>query len=238
MKDNSSKREKILILGGTAEATELAKKLVENNEVDFITSLAGRTREPKTVPGKMRIGGFGGIEAMANYIRDNNITKIIDATHPYAEKISSNARKAAKLANIPLEILTRPEWQQQSGDDWHHCESLDAAAEALPIRSTVFLALGSQHLAAFFRRDDVRFIIRMIDPPNIDLPFRNYSLILGRPGQSVEEEEATFRDHNITALVCRNSGGTRGYNKILAARECGLPVYLIARPDVSRNPPR
>ena len=104
MKDNSSKREKILILGGTAEATELAKKLVENNEVDFITSLAGRTREPKTVPGKMRIGGFGGIEAMANYIRDNNITKIIDATHPYAEKISSNARKAAKLANIPLEF--------------------------------------------------------------------------------------------------------------------------------------
>ena len=90
--------------------------------------------------------------------------------------------------------MTRPEWQQQSGDDWHHCESLDAAAEALPIRSTVFLALGSQHLAAFFRRDDVRFIIRMIDPPNIDLPFRNYSLILGRPGQSVEEEEATFRE--------------------------------------------
>ena len=188
------KAERILLLGGTREAVALAAKLVAEGH-DVTTSLAGRTKEPREVEGKLRVGGFGGAEGLARWIENERITRLIDATHPFAEAISRNAKSAAEMTGVDFEQQKRPQWQAVEGDDWRRVADLQAAADAVVQGSVVLLALGSQHLQAFYRRDDVRFIVRMIDPPAERLPFAEFDLVLSRPSASPHAEAEFLKAH-------------------------------------------
>ena len=229
MLEPPEKRPKVLILGGTAEAKALAEQLAARGDVTVITSLAGRTAHPVLPPGEVRIGGFGGAAGLTAYIRETGVTRIIDATHPFARRISENAIQAAAETGIALEHLVRPGWVSQRGDRWQEVSSLDEAARALPAGAIVFLALGRQYLDAFAARSDCRFVIRMVDAPAEPLPFADPVLILGKPSADPAREAELFAAHGITHLVCRNSGGASGYGKIAAAREMGLTVIILGR---------
>ncbi len=222
------KPKKILILGGTKEAGELARDLVSKGR-DVTTSLAGRTKEPAPVEGKLRIGGFGGAEGLAAYLKAEGITRVIDATHPFAKTISANAVKACELAAVPLDIRTRALWQKQPGDLWIEVATLEEAAAALPENARVLLALGRQYLDAFSGRTGCHFVIRMIDPPETPLAFGSYHVLTAKPSVDPDEEAALFREHAITHIVARNSGGEGAYAKIVAARAMGLPVVMVGR---------
>lgn len=219
--------ETILILGGTAEAADMAARLAGQG-IPVITSLAGRTREPIPLKGKTRVGGFGGAQGLANYLRENAIALLVDMTHPFAARISENARTAAKLANVKLIAWHRPAWDKMDGDTWIEVESLAAAVTTIPPQARALLALGSQHIAPFAARADVHFLVRMIDPPVAPLPLPDHELLLAKPG-SVEAEYALLRNRKITHIICRNSGGMASYTKIAAARLLALPVIMIVR---------
>ncbi len=225
---NSTSRDRVLILGGTAEARDLAARLVAEGHA-VTTSLAGRTQDPILPAGEVRIGGFGGAEGLAQYIVDEGYDRIIDATHPFARRISENAIKAAAITGIPLEQSVRPRWRKQPGDRWQAVRSLEEAAKALPPNATVFLALGRQYLDAFSTRPDCRFVIRMVDPPVSPLSMGDHVLVLGKPASDPAREADLFTAHGVTHLVCRNSGGPAGYAKLIAARHLGLPVIMLER---------
>ncbi len=220
---------KILILGGTAEASKLASQL-EALPVEAITSLAGRTANPAPISGKLRIGGFGGTEGLANYLTTEKVDLLIDATHPYATRISHNALVAADMANIPLLRLERPAWEKESGDNWIEVENEAQAATLIPAGERVLLALGRQHIKPFADHGDVHFIIRMIDPPEVSLP-HDCEIVLAKPG-NYESEKQFLSGRKIGLIVSRNSGGSISYAKIEAARDLALPVLMIARPPV------
>lgn len=220
--------DKILILGGTREAADLAAELVALGH-DVTTSLAGRTREPEPVAGNVRIGGFGGAAGLAAYLAANGFTRLIDATHPFAKRISANAAEAATIAGVPLEVRRREPWARQSGDHWIEVETLDAARDAIPPGARVLLALGSQHIAPFAARADVHFTVRMVDPPQAPLALPDHELVIGKPGATAEEEAVLLKRYAITHLVCRNSGGERSRAKIDAARMLALPVIILGR---------
>ncbi len=217
----------ILILGGTTEAAALAVRLTARG-IPVTTSLAGRTREPLPLKGQTRTGGFGGPQGLAAYIRENAISVLVDMTHPFATQISLNARKAAELTGIKLIQWHRPAWEKLDGDTWLEVPGIAAAVNAIPPNARALLALGSQHIAPFAARQDVHYLIRMIDPPPAPLPLQDHELLLAKPG-SVEEEFALLRDKHITHIICRNSGGKASYAKVAAARLLGLPVIMIAR---------
>lgn len=223
----------ILILGGTREAANLAATLSDNG-YDITTSLAGRTREPLPLKGKMRQGGFGGVAGLAQYLRDNNVALLIDMTHPFAVNISANARQAAAQTNTKLIAWQRPKWEQMEDDIWHHVDSIQQAIAVIPANAKVLLALGSQHIAPFAQRDDVHFLVRMVDAPAQPLLLPHHTLLLAKPGL-LEEEFATLQSQAITHIVCRNSGGKASYTKIAAARLLSIPVILI-EPTVQTAP--
>jgi precorrin-6A/cobalt-precorrin-6A reductase len=221
------KAETILILGGTKEAAALAAELVAAHpDWRIVTSLAGRTKEPKPVAGEVRTGGFGGAEGLAEYLSREHITSLIDATHPFASQISANAKRAAALACIPLETHTRLPWQKQPGDIWLEFTTLEEARDAIPPAARVLLALGSQHLGMFESRADVHYVVRMVDMPQSRLPLPDYELVVGMPGDA-KAETALLQRHRITHIVCRNSGGDGAYAKIVAARRIRRPVIMI-----------
>lgn len=220
----------ILILGGIKEASKLANTLDQKGH-KIVSSLAGRTKEPKPIAGKTRIGGFGGIEGLSAYLAVQRIDLIIDATHPFAKTISANAKAASLQAGVPLIQYQRPLWEKQAGDNWQEVADLEAAKNAIPKGAKVLLALGRQYIAPFAERADCHFIIRMVDAPEAPLPFTHYTLLLGLPKPTAEEEAALFKEHQITHIVCRNSGGKGAYAKIEAARNLGLPVIMIGRAD-------
>jgi len=222
-------RKSVLILGGTREASDLAKALAEREGLRVITSLAGRTANPGTPIGEMRIGGFGGVRGLSEYLADAQIDLLVDATHPFATTMSSHAEQAAERSGVRLMALVRPPWRPVDGDNWHCVPTVSQASEALPPNSRVFLALGRQHVAPFSRRRDLHCVIRMVDPPSEDLPFRSMEVILGKPGSPADETEL-LRSRSIDQLVCRNSGGKASYAKIEAARHLAIPVIMIDRP--------
>ena len=222
--------ETVLILGGTQEAAQIAAEFVRDHpDWRVITSLAGRTKEPKPIVGEVRSGGFGGAEGLADYLRAEGVTRLVDATHPFARQISRNAKQAAQIAGVRLETRMRPPWKNQAGDHWIEVASLEEACDAIPPHARVLLALGSQHIALFASRKDVHFCVRMVDPPEIPLPLPDHELIIGLPGRTVDEEAALLTDHAISHIVCRNSGGDGAYSKIEAARRLAVPVIMIGR---------
>lgn len=230
MPGNTEPPETILILGGTREAAELASELVASRpKARIITSLAGRTREPAPIAGEVRSGGFGGAEGLARFISENAVSLVIDATHPFARQISLNAIEATAITGVALDIRSRKPWARQPGDDWIEVETLEAARDAIPPRARVLLALGSQHIGLFASREDVHFVVRMIDPPETPLELPDHALVLGRPGDTAAVEAMLMIAHSVTHIVCRNSGGEASYAKIEAARKLGLPVIMIGR---------
>lgn len=220
--------QKILILGGTRDAMQLAETLVAQGH-DVTTSLAGRTHNPAPLVGKVRIGGFGGAEGLAHYLETHQFDRLIDATHPYARQISKHATIASQTTGIALQRIDRPPWEKRAGDRWIEVGSIPQAVEKIPARARVFLALGSQSIGPFACRADAHFVIRMVDKPAAPLPFASHTLILGQPAADWKRERKILETHRVSHLVCRNSGGSASYAKLEAARHLQLPVIMIQR---------
>jgi precorrin-6A/cobalt-precorrin-6A reductase len=224
---------RILILGGTSEAAELAAKASSMDGVEIITSLAGRTRNPSTPLGELRIGGFGGESGLAAYLRNAEIDVLIDATHPFAAQISFNAAGAAVECGLPHLMLIRPAWQKELGDRWLEVDTIEAAASTLKNQAKrVFLTIGRQELAAFASLDDIWFLMRMIDPPEAGALVPKGLLLYNRGPFTWIEERDLLREHEIETLVSKNSGGEATSAKISAARELGIKVVMVKRPPI------
>ena len=222
---------KLLILGGTSEANALAARLAGDPRFTLTLSLAGRTENPRLPPAPTRIGGFGGAAGLADYLRAETVDVLLDATHPFAEQISANARAAAELANVSLIVLGRAPWQPVAGDRWTIAGDLAAAAGALPAEARrVFLTVGRQSLAPFAAHPQHHYVIRVIDPPEIPAAMRHVAILTGRGPFQIEDETALLRDQRIDWLVTKNSGGKASSAKLAAARALGVPVILVAQP--------
>ncbi|WP_229818478.1 cobalt-precorrin-6A reductase, partial [Streptomyces chromofuscus] len=185
----------VLILGGTTEARELAAVLAAHAAVRVTTSLAGRVSRPGAVDGEVRIGGFGGAEGLAEWLRVHEVAAVVDATHPFAEAITANAAHAAAWAGTPALVLRRPGWRPGRGDDWHPVASLDAAAELLPrLGRRVLLTTGRLGLAAFAHLTRTHFVVRSVEPPEPPMP-PHVQLVLSRGPFTVAGESALLREH-------------------------------------------
>lgn len=211
----------ILILGGTTEADKLASTLTD----DFIVSLAGVTNTAPSRSYRTRIGGFGGVDGLQKYIRSQNITALVDATHPFAAQISQNAHQAATATNIPYLRLERPKWTPQ--ENWITVATLAEAADKLPANARAFLTIGSQHLTPFAGRKDVWFLTRSIEPAPACLEGIE---ILQRPPFTLEAEKSLMQLHKITHLVSKNAGGAQTCAKLDAALMLGIPTIMVSRP--------
>ncbi|MBI2691747.1 MAG: cobalt-precorrin-6A reductase [Solirubrobacterales bacterium] len=226
----------ILILGGTAEARELANHLVASR-VPVTSSLAGRVARPRLPQGAVRVGGFGGPVAFAVWLRENAIAAVVDATHPFAERISASAAQACSRAGVALLRLQRPGWTERPGDNWTWVSDLSAAASLIPaLGDRVLLTTGRQGLPAFRDVDGAWFLIRCVDPP--DTPLRlQHRLLLSRGPYELEGELGLIDEHRINLVVTKDSGGALTEAKLDAARERGLPVIVVRRPQnlVARN---
>jgi len=221
--------ERILILGGTAEARQLARALDEV-DVAVTSSLAGRVSNPRLPAGGVRVGGFGGPAALAEWLSEHGVVAVVDATHPFAERISASAAEACAAATVPLLRVERPAWSARPGDRWHPVADLDGAAELLPrLGRRVLLTTGRQGLAAFAGVDGAWFLVRCVEPPSPPLPPR-HELVLDRGPYDVAGELALIDRHGIDLVVTKNSGGRLTEAKLDAARERGLPVIVVDRP--------
>ncbi|MCP8884913.1 cobalt-precorrin-6A reductase [Devosia sp. XJ19-1] len=219
---------KILILGGTAEARQVANRLVAMGH-DVTTSLAGRTQDPILPEGGLRMGPFGGIPGLCAYLRAARIERLVDATHPYAGLISINAVAASETTGIRLVRYMRPAWVPVPGQSWITVGTAREAADALPKMANVLLTTGHAGLEAFLERSDCSIYVRVIEPPDFALP-RHAELIVSRPPYGLEQELALLRRHDITHLVSKNSGGGQTAAKLEAAQRMGVQVIMIARP--------
>ena len=220
----------VLILGGTTEARELAGRLAPLPGLRVVTSLAGRTREPAPLAGEVRTGGFGGADGLAQWLDVHHAAAVIDATHPFARAISTNAATACAESGTPLLSLGRPPHTAGPGDDWHEVSSLQAAAELLPsLGQRAFLTTGRQGLAVFAALDQMWFLIRCASPPAGPLPAAR-RVILARGPYRADREHLLMRQQRIDVLVTKNSGGAATAGKLTAARHLGLPVIMISRP--------
>ncbi|WP_420034428.1 cobalt-precorrin-6A reductase [Streptomyces sp. cg28] len=219
----------VLILGGTTEARELAEVL--DGRVRVTSSLAGRVAAPRLPVGEVRVGGFGGVEGMVEWVRGHGVDAVVDATHPFAERISFNAARAAGVAPVPLLALRRPGWVAGEGDDWREVGSLEEAAEALGEFGRVFLTTGRQGLAAFAHVGGVHFLVRAVDAPEPPFP-DDMDILLQRGPFTLEGEREIIARHRIDAVVTKDSGGAATAPKLVAAREAGIPVVVVRRPPV------
>ena len=227
---------RILILGGTTEASRLAERLAGRGDLAPILSYAGRTEAPLTQPIPTRIGGFGGVAGLVTYLADERIDLMIDATHPFAAQMSTNAAAAAARAGVPLFVFSRAPWVAEAGDRWIEVADNAGVVSALgddPCR--VLMTIGRLGLKDFLVAPQHRYVIRTIDAPDAsDLP-PNHRLLLARGPFGVAEERRLMQEERIEVVVTKNSGGASTYGKIVAARELGLPVILVRpplRPDV------
>jgi precorrin-6A/cobalt-precorrin-6A reductase len=220
---------RVLILGGTGEARTLAL-LSLNVGHDVITSLAGRTSGPLLPSGRVRFGGFGGPEGLAQFVREESIEVIADATHPFAAQISAHGYAAAQSCRIRYVRLERPAWRAQAGDAWTSVKDTGEAAVIIPPDTRVLLTIGRKGISPFVARHDLCGVIRMIEPPERQPPAR-WKLILARPPFTAEQEKALMRAHDISVLVTKNAGGVQMASKLQAARELGVGVTMIERPQ-------
>jgi precorrin-6A/cobalt-precorrin-6A reductase len=210
---------------------QLAALLADNGGYAPLMSFAGRTEALRLPRIPHRVGGFGGAEGLAAYLRENRFAAVVDATHPFAVRMSANAAAACGQAHLPLMVLTRPAWKRQRGDDWIEVDSFEAAAAALgETPRTVFLTVGRQELAAFRGGIPHRYVVRTVDAPDTAALPEGAKVILARGPFDAADERQLMRDTAIEVVVTKNSGGAATYGKIAAARELGLPVVMINRP--------
>ncbi|WP_225801533.1 cobalt-precorrin-6A reductase [Streptomyces sp. NK15101] len=224
----------VLILGGTTEARALAGLL--HGRVRVTSSLAGRVASPRLPVGEVRIGGFGGVEGLVEWTAGHAVDAVIDATHPFAERISFNAARAAATAHVPLLALRRPGWVPVDGDDWHPVASLEEAAGALDgLGDRVFLTTGRMGLAAFAACPQW-FLVRSVDAPDAPMPART-EVLLDRGPFTLDGEREILARRRIDVVVTKDSGGAATSPKLTAAREAGLPVVVVRRPPVPEGVP-
>ncbi|WP_026359769.1 cobalt-precorrin-6A reductase [Sphingomonas sp. PR090111-T3T-6A] len=220
----------ILILGGTTEASALAAALAERGDRALL-SYAGRTERPRAQPVPVRIGGFGGADGLADFLRRERITHLVDATHPFAATISANAAAAARETGVRHILLTRPAWAPAEGDRWTSVPDLAAAVGALagPPRR-VMLALGRMHVEAFAAQPQHHYLLRFVGAPEVPPALPRHTLVVDRGPFTVEGDLHLMREQATDLLLCKNAGGSGAEAKLIAARTLGLPVMLIDRP--------
>lgn len=224
-------RMRVLLLGGTTEASRLAALLAGRPEVEAVLSLAGRTQHPAASPLPVRIGGFGGVEGMVTHLREGGFAAVIDATHPFAARISAHAAAACSRLALPRAVCTRPPWRPEAGDRWTLVPDIAAAVPAIGAEaSRVFLTTGRLELAAFRAAPQHDYLIRTIDPPDEAILPPRHRLVLARGPFLPEVETALMREAGTEVLVTKNSGGAASAGKIEAARRLGLRVVMVERP--------
>jgi len=232
---SDKKETNVLLLGGTTEASRMANSLAASG-ISGIFCYAGRTAAPLPQPLPTRIGGFGGVPGLAAYMRDQKISHVIDATHPFAVQMSHNAVAACVKTRIPLLALERPPWRPQPGDDWVLVPNEAAALAALPSApARVFLALG-QSVAAFAARPEHFYLLRLVDPPAAPPPLPNMEIVVARGPFTEAGDLQLLREHRIDLVVAKNAGGEGARAKLDAARTLGLRVVMIERPMPPRRP--
>jgi len=219
----------ILILGGTGEGRRLAARLPG----EVVSSLAGRITDPRLPDGEVRIGGFGGVDGLVEWLRANGITAVVDATHPFAATMTAHAVEATARAGVPLLVLRRPGWTAGPGDDWRWVDSLEEAAADLP-GDRVFLTTGRQDVGVFAGCCQF-FLARSVEPPEPPVPQRIH-VLLDRGPFTVDGEIALMREHAIDVLVTKDSGGEQTAAKLVAARRLGVPVVVVRRPPAPAAP--
>lgn len=226
----------VLLLGGTTEASALARLLAAQG-IAATLSYAGRTQSPRPQPVPVRIGGFGGIAGLADYLRDHRVTHLVDATHPFAAVMSVNALAAAQAAGVAHIALTRPAWVPAAGETWSRVDSIAAAVAALagPPRR-IMLALGRMHVHAFAAQPQHHYLVRFVDAPDQPPPLPSHALVVDRGPFGVAGDVRLLQDHAIALLVCKNAGGPGAEAKLIAARQLGLPVLMIDRPFIPARP--
>lgn len=231
---------RVLLLGGTTAATAAARALHEAG-VDGVFSYAGVTRSPIAQPLPTRIGGFGGVAGMVEFVRRERITHIVDATHPFAAQMSAHACAASAATGTPLLALERPPWQPQPGDRWTLCQSWAEAARALPVApSRVFLAVGRLQLGHFAAHARHRYLLRLVNPAQVcELPLPAHTLagiIVARGPFTLAADRELLLRHRVQCVVSKNAGGSAARAKIDAARQLGLPVIMVQRPPLPVRP--
>lgn len=210
----------------------MARRLAEAG-VDAVYSYAGRTESPVAQPLPVRVGGFGGVQGLAAFLRAERITHVIDATHPFAAQMSRNAVEACAGPQLPLIALEREPWQATEGDRWTHVPDLAGAVAALgPAPRRVFLAIGRQTLDAFAAAPQHHYLLRLVDQPTEPFPLPLAEAVIARGPFTVEGDRALLTEHHIDVVVSKNAGGLGAEAKLAAARELGVPVILIDRPPV------
>ncbi len=238
--------EKLLILGGTSEAYKLAEFLntqLSPQKINFVSSLAGTTNEPKPPAGEFRTGGFGGLKGLKNFLVQEKISLLVDATHPFAEKISKNAHLAATALGLPFLRLTRPPWVRHNDDQWIEVSSVENAVKYLtyvykktgtlfPIRS-IFLTTGNKELELFRKFTKCKFLIRTVEVPELASKWPEAVFLQDRGPFTLENEIKLLNQHEISLLVTKNSGGNSTYAKIEAARKLKIPVLMVRRPEMN-----
>ncbi|HTR86133.1 MAG TPA: cobalt-precorrin-6A reductase [Reyranella sp.] len=221
---------RVLILGGTTEASALAKLVSQDTGIDATLSFAGRTANPAPQPIATRSGGFGSVDGLMRYLGEQRIEAVVDATHPFADQISAHAVVACAQVKVPLASLTRPPWKRVEGDRWRNVPDAGTAAAALGNTAhRVFLSVGRQDLRAFTAAPRPHYVARVIEMPD-RLKITHLKLIQARGPFDKAAELDLLREEKIDVLVSKNAGGSATYAKIEAARELGLPVIMIARP--------
>lgn len=221
----------ILLLGGTAEARALAARL-DDAGVALTSSLAGRVARPRLPVGETRIGGFGGVAGLRAYLRDERVSAVVDATHPFAAGISANAAAACDAEGVPLLRLARPGWSEHpDADRWHWVDShVDAAALTVGLGSRPFLSIGRQGLAPFVEPlRDVPALVRVVDEPEVVLP-PAWTLLHSRGPYDLASERALLAEHGVDVVVTKDSGGSHTVAKLDAAGERGAAVVVVRRP--------
>jgi precorrin-6A/cobalt-precorrin-6A reductase len=225
---------RVLILGGTTEARNLAARLAKRADLEVVLSLAGRTISPAPLPLPVRRGGFGGAAGLAHYLIEQRIGAMVDATHPYAKIMSANADAAARTSGIAFVALRRPPWLPVSGDRWDEAANVGEAVRKLGDRPRrVFVAIGRNELAPFVDAPEHYYLIRSVDPVDPPLPLPHAAYVRGRGPFSEANDRALLLDHAIDIVVAKNSGGAASYGKIGAARALGIPVIMLRRPPAA-----
>lgn len=223
----------LLLLAGSGDARRIADALAGR---DAVASLAGATRDPEPLSLPTRVGGFGGAAGFRNYLHDAGITALVDATHPYANRITARTAAICAELGLPFVQLLRPGWTPEPGDNWTEIAREEDAAALIPAGSTVFLGTGRQTLDRFANLTGRRVICRQIDPPKGAFPFPGGEFLIGRPPFSVADEVALFSRLGVDVLIVKNAGGVASRTKLTAACHLGIPVLMIARPPVGDWP--
>ena len=227
---------KILLLGGTTEARQVAEALAGYGKTLVTMSLAGRTKTPLKQPVPVRVGGFGGAAGLAIYLREHQIDLLIDATHPFAARISANAVLASEGTGVPLIAFRRPPWHPRDGDRWTSVDGPDEAFAALGEASrNVFLALGRVELGERRVPPQHSYLVRSIDPihPPLQLPRVRYITARGPFDQALEEK--LFKSNRINVIMAKNSGGAANFAKFAAARKLGIEVIMLRQPSLPKT---